>query len=91
LTVGDNFTHKVGKSTVFTQSFLLYPSFSQTTIAFPTQSARERIMRGAFNLGLVTKLNKWLGWQIDLADVFDNHPPAPRLQSRGTTSPSPPV
>jgi hypothetical protein len=31
-------------------------------------------MRGSFNLGFVTKLNKWLGWQLTLADVFDNHP-----------------
>jgi hypothetical protein len=31
-------------------------------------------LRGAFNLGLVTKLHKWLGWQLTLSDVFDNHP-----------------
>src|SRR5271154_302206 len=35
LTVGDNFSHKIGKNSVFTQGFLLYPSFSQTNIAFP--------------------------------------------------------
>jgi hypothetical protein len=76
LTVGDNFMHKFGKSTVFTQSFLLYPSLSQTTIALPNDlSEQERVMRGALNLGLVTKLNKWLGWQTNLGDVFDNHPP----------------
>ena len=75
LTVGDNFTHKLGKNSVFTQSFLLYPSFSQTNIAFPDATPDNvRILRGAFNLGLVTKLHKWLGWQITLADVFDNHP-----------------
>jgi hypothetical protein len=68
--------HKFGKSTVFTQSFLLYPSLSQTTIALPNDlSEQERVMRGALNLGLVTKLNKWLGWQTNLGDVFDNHPP----------------
>jgi putative salt-induced outer membrane protein YdiY len=75
LTVGDNFTHKVGKSSVFTQSFLLYPSFSQTNIAFPGFTPDDvRILRGAVNLGFVTKLHKWLGWQITMADVFDNHP-----------------
>ena len=74
LTVGDNFMHKIGKNSVFTQSFLLYPSFSQTNIAFPDAAAdKVRILRGAFNLGLVTKIHKWLGWQITLADVFDNH------------------
>ena len=75
LTVGDNFTHKLGKNSVFTQSFFLYPSFGQTNIAFPGATPDNvHIMRGAFNLGLVTKLHKWLGWQVTLADVFDNHP-----------------
>ena len=76
LTVGDNFTHKLGKNTVFTQGFLLYPSFSQTNIAFPNAPTPDnvRILRGSFNLGLASKLNKWLGWQVTLADVFDNHP-----------------
>ncbi|MGA9528093.1 MAG: DUF481 domain-containing protein, partial [Terriglobales bacterium] len=51
LTVGDNFMHKLGKSTVFTQSFFLYPSMSQTTIALPgNQSENVRILRGSFNL-----------------------------------------
>lgn len=75
LTVGDNFTHKLGKNSVLTQTFLLYPSFSQVNIAFPAATPDNvRIFRGTFNLGLVTKLNKWLGWQVTFADVFDNHP-----------------
>ncbi len=75
LTVGDNFTHKLGANSVFTQTFLLYPSFGQTNIAFPDATPDDvRILRGAFNLGLVTKLHKWLGWQLTLGDVFDNHP-----------------
>ncbi|HKM86869.1 MAG TPA: DUF481 domain-containing protein [Terriglobales bacterium] len=75
LTVGDSFMHKLGKNSVFTQSFLLYPSFSQTNIAFPGATPDDvRILRGVFNLGLVTKLHKWLGWQVTLSDVFDNHP-----------------
>ena len=75
LTVGDNFTHKLGKNSVFAQTFLLYPSFSQTNIAFPDATPDDvRILRGAFNLGFVTKLHKWLGWQVTLADVFDDHP-----------------
>ena len=76
LTVGDNLTHKLGKNTVFTQTFLLYPSFSQVNIAFPNATTPDnvRILRGAFNLGLVTKIHKWLGWQVTMADVFDNHP-----------------
>jgi putative salt-induced outer membrane protein YdiY len=76
LTVGDNFMHKLGKNTVFTQTFLFYPSFSQVNIAFPDATMPDdvRILRGAVNLGLVTKIHKWLGWQVTLADVFDNHP-----------------
>jgi hypothetical protein len=75
LTVGDNFTHKLGANSVLTQSFVLYPSFSQVNIAFPSAAPDNvRILRGAFNLGVVTKLHKWLGWQLTLGDVFDNHP-----------------
>ncbi len=75
LTVGDNFSHKLGANSVFTQSFLLYPSFSQVNIAFPGATPDDvRILRGAVNFGLVTKLHKWLGWQLTLSDVFDNHP-----------------
>ena len=88
LTVGDNFMHKIGKNSVFTQSFLLYPSFSQTNIAFPADTPDNvRILRGAVNLGFVTKFNKWLGWQLTLADVFDNHPLAstPRIERNDIT------
>jgi hypothetical protein len=71
LTVGDTFSHKVGKSTVITQTFLLYPDLSKTGQ-----------YRGTFALGTVTKLNKWLGWQNSYGDVFDTNPPAalPRIE-----------
>ena len=93
LTVGDNFMHKLGKNSVFTQSFLLYPSFSQVNINpaanpnFPSPD-NVRILRGAFNLGLNTKLNKWLGWQVTIGDVFDNHPLAstPRIERNDITA-----
>lgn len=65
LTLGDAFTHKLGKNTVVTQSFLLYPDLSSTGQ-----------FRGTFNLGTVTKINKWLGWQNSFGDVFDTNPPA---------------
>ncbi|HSZ63196.1 MAG TPA: DUF481 domain-containing protein [Terriglobales bacterium] len=71
LTVGDTFSHKLGKSTVITQTFLLYPDLSKTGE-----------YRGTFALGTVTKLNKWLGWQNSFGDVFDTNPPAalPRIE-----------
>jgi putative salt-induced outer membrane protein YdiY len=75
LTVGDTFMHKLGKSTVFNQSFLLYPSLSQTNIT-PAAATADNvyILRGTFNMGLSTKLNKWFGWQLTFSDNFDNHP-----------------
>ena len=92
LTVGDNFMHKLGKNSVFTQSLLLYPSFSQVNInpaaisTFPSPD-NVRIFRGALNLGLTSKLNKWLGWQVTMGDVFDNHPLAstPRIERNDIT------
>jgi putative salt-induced outer membrane protein len=65
LTLGDSFTHKLGKSTIITQSFLLYPDLSNTGQ-----------YRGTVNIGSVTKMNKWLGWQNSFGDVFDTNPPA---------------
>ncbi len=77
LSLGDNYTHKMGKSTLLTQSFLFYPGLTKSTIDIPgglTESVRE--YRGSFSLGTVTKLNKWLGWQNTFGDVFVTHPPA---------------
>src|SRR5277367_1417258 len=75
LTVGDTLMHKLGKNTVLNQGFLLYPSFSDTNVAFPGATPDNvHVIRGVLNLGLATKINKWFGWQFTLADVFDNHP-----------------
>jgi putative salt-induced outer membrane protein len=64
LTLGDAFTHKVGKGTVITQTFFIYPDLSDTSQ-----------YRGTFNLGTVTKLNKWLGWQNSFGDIYVSNPP----------------
>jgi hypothetical protein len=64
LTLGDAFTHKVGKGTVITQSFFIYPDLSDTSQ-----------YRGTFNFGTVTKLNKWLGWQNSFGDIYVSNPP----------------
>jgi putative salt-induced outer membrane protein len=71
LTLGDAFTHKLGKSTVVTQAFMFYPDLSDTSQ-----------YRFTFNLGTVTKLNKWLGWQNSVTDVFVSNPPiaVPRIE-----------
>lgn len=81
LTLGDNFTHKWGKSTVLTQSFLIYPGLTTTSVIVPnvdpslntTKNVHE--YRFAFNLGTVTKLNKWLGWQNSFSDIYVSNPP----------------
>jgi putative salt-induced outer membrane protein len=64
LTLGDDFKHKLGKSTVFTQNLFFYPNLSQTGE-----------YRGTFNLGLITKINKWLGWQNSFGDIYVSDPP----------------
>ncbi len=71
LTVGDAFSHKLGKSTLVTQAFSFYPDISDTSQ-----------YRFTFNLGTVTKLNKWLGWQNSVTDVFVSNPPiaTPRIE-----------
>jgi putative salt-induced outer membrane protein len=65
LTLGDSFVHKIGKGTVITQGLLFYPDLSDTGQ-----------YRGTFNLGTVTKLNKWLGWQNTFADIYVSDPPS---------------
>ena len=64
LTLGDSFVHKIGKGTVITQGLLFYPDLSDTGE-----------YRGTFNLGTVTKINKWLGWQNTFADIYVSNPP----------------
>ena len=63
-TVGDEFTHKLGKSSVFTQNWYFFPNLSDSGE-----------YRTTFNLGFVTKLNKWLGWQNSVGDIYVSNPP----------------
>lgn len=64
LTLGEELTQKLGKSTVVTQNFYLYPNLQQTGE-----------YRGIFNLGTVTKISKWLGWQNQFGDIYVSNPP----------------
>ncbi len=64
LTLGDSFVHKFGKGTVLTQGLLFYPDLTHTGE-----------YRGTFNLGTVTKINKWFGWQNSFADIYVSDPP----------------
>ena len=64
ITVGDAFTHKIGKSTDIIQGFVFYPNLKDTSQ-----------YNGSFNFGTVTRLNKWLGWQNSFSDNYVSNPP----------------
>ena len=70
LTLGEELTHKVGKTTVLTQKLYLYPNLTQTGE-----------YRGTFDLGLVTKISKWLGWQNQFGDIYVSNPPSGTRQN----------
>ncbi len=62
--IGDEFTHKLAKSTVITQRAYFFPDF---------ENSGE--YRATFDFGTVTKINKWLGWQNTFGDVYVTNPP----------------
>ena len=61
---GDEFMHKLAKSTVITQRAYFFPDF---------QNSGE--YRATFDFGTVTKISKWLGWQNTFGDVYVTNPP----------------
>jgi putative salt-induced outer membrane protein YdiY len=65
ITAGEELMRKLGKSTVVIQKLYAYPDLND---------AGE--YRAAFNLGTVTKLSKWLGWQNAFGDIYVTNPPA---------------
>jgi putative salt-induced outer membrane protein len=66
VTLGEDFIHKLGKSTVFTEHFYFYPDLSNTGE-----------YRMSLDAGAVTKINKWLGWQFTVSDRYVSDPPIP--------------
>ena len=64
LTLGEELTRKLGASTVLTEKGYFYPDLNQTGQYL-----------GTFNLGTVTKLSKWLGWQNAFGDIYVTNPP----------------
>lgn len=64
LTLGEEFTYKLGAATVLTEKGYFFPDLSQTGQ-----------YRGTFNFGTVTKLSKWLGWQNAFGDIYVTNPP----------------
>jgi putative salt-induced outer membrane protein YdiY len=64
LTLGEELMHKLGKSTVLTENLTFFPNLTDTGE-----------YRGVFNLGTVTKISKWLGWQNQFGDIYVSNPP----------------
>jgi putative salt-induced outer membrane protein YdiY len=64
LTLGDDLATKLGKSTSLTQTFNILPNLQHTGQ-----------YQFTFNLGTVTKLNKWFGWQNQFGDIYVSNPP----------------
>ncbi len=63
-TVGEEFDAKLGSRTTFSETFNYYPNFTGPSG-----------YRYTFNTVLSTAINKWLGWQFNLADNFLSNPP----------------
>lgn len=64
LTLGEEFMHKLGASTVLTEKGYFFPNLNETGE-----------YRATFNVGTVTKLSKWLGWQNAFGDIYVTNPP----------------
>jgi len=64
LTIGEEATHKLGKSTVITENAYFFPDLQDTSD-----------YRATFNFGTVTKISKWLGWQNQFSDIYVSNPP----------------
>jgi Protein of unknown function, DUF481 len=70
LTVGEQLVQKVGKTTVVTEKFDVYPNLSNTGE-----------YQWDFNLGTVTKIAKWLGWQNQFSNIYVSNPPVDKKKN----------
>ncbi|HXJ88453.1 MAG TPA: DUF481 domain-containing protein [Candidatus Binatia bacterium] len=64
ITSGEELITNLGKSTVLTQTVGFFPNLQQT--------GEYRV---TFNVGTVTKVMKWLGWQNQFGDIYITNPP----------------
>jgi putative salt-induced outer membrane protein YdiY len=60
---GDDLIFKINKGSIFTQSFRMFNNISDT--------GQYRVN---FNLGTVTKISKWLSWQMTASDNYITDP-----------------
>jgi len=64
-TLGEELMHKWRANTVLTQRWYFFPDL---------KNGGE--YRTTFDVGTVTKLSKWLGWQNAIGDIYVTNPPA---------------
>jgi putative salt-induced outer membrane protein YdiY len=62
--LGEELTHKLGASTLLSQKLGFFPDLSDLGE-----------YRFTFDAGTVTKINKWLGWQNSVSNVYVTNPP----------------
>jgi putative salt-induced outer membrane protein len=65
VTLGEELSQKLGKTTALTQNLYFYPNLQQTGE-----------YRMTFSFGAVTKINKRLGWQNQFGDIYVSNPPS---------------
>jgi putative salt-induced outer membrane protein len=70
LTLGEELKHKLGASTVLAEKLYFFPDLNDTSE-----------FRGTFNIGTITKISKWLGWQNAFGDIYVTNPPAGKKQN----------
>jgi putative salt-induced outer membrane protein YdiY len=64
LTLGEELTHKLGKSTLLNEKALIFPNLNSVGD-----------YRGTFDFATVTKISKRLGWQNAFSDIYVTNPP----------------
>src|SRR4029079_13474400 len=69
-TLGEEFFHKLGLSTVLTEKLYFFPDFNESGE-----------YRASVSLGTATKTNKWLGGQNALGNFCFPNPPAGKRQN----------
>jgi putative salt-induced outer membrane protein YdiY len=69
-TLGEDLTYKWKPNTVLTQSLYFFPDLTD-----------GGEYRATFNFGAVTKIKKWLGWQLAFGDIYVTNPPAGKKQN----------
>jgi len=61
----------LGKNTSLIQNLAFFPALTEKGANYRTN----------FNLGTITKIVKWLGWQNNFSDAYVTNPPAGKKQN----------